>query len=91
MEKSVLQKLGDKCTYAGIPMEKISEMGFWKVAKEPITCLIEPSGEITVYECSKCGARFYEMNAEEFNFCPNCRNPKREFFPNNLRSDVEED
>lgn len=36
------------------------------------------SGEIIVYECSKCGARFYDTDVTNFNFCPNCRNLKED-------------
>ena len=66
-------------------------MGFWKVHKESITGLAGASGEITVYECNKCGAKFSEIGIKNFNFCPNCRNPKKEFFPDSHRSDDETD
>lgn len=66
-------------------------MGFWKVHKESITRLAGVSGEITVYECNKCGAKFYDTDITKFTFCPNCRNPKKEFFPDNLRFDGETD
>ena len=49
------------------------------------------SGEIIVYECCKCGAKFYDTDVTNFNFCPNCRHQKKAFFQDNLRFDGETD